>query len=114
VSASTHQCRYDSDGGPCAICGYSASEKLCKPPVQKMSASETPLTDSIGFIEIYDANGQPYHADLVPADNCRAIELRLRECVEALEELELQYSLSKRPAPRMLTRAIANARNPVL
>ena len=52
-----------------------------------MSASETPLTDSIGFVEIYDANGQPYHADLVPADNCRAIERRLNAAVEALEDL---------------------------
>ncbi len=28
-----HECKYDSDGGPCAICGYSASECLIRTPV---------------------------------------------------------------------------------
>ena len=72
-----------------------------------MSASETRLTDSIGFVEIYDANGQPYHADLVPADDCRAIERRLNAAVDALEGLYLSLPSF---AQRKIRKAIANAR----
>jgi len=77
-----------------------------------MSAPETPLTDAIGFVEIYDANGQPYHADLVPASDCRAIERRLNDTVAMLEKLLFWFPTAS-VVRAEVEEAIANARKPL-
>lgn len=81
----------------------------------KRSQSETPLTDAIPEVEIFDRNGQPYLANLIPLEHCRALELRLNECVEALEKCIRRMTFEDFADTRATCReAIANARNPII
>lgn len=84
------------------------------------SASKTPLSDSA---EIKDFGG--YGTTHVALSDCRAIELRLNECVEALERLRPSHSAlcminkscqcnsEQKAKHNTINAAIANARKPL-
>jgi hypothetical protein len=78
-----------------------------------MSASETPLSDASRITAYGEGgieNGLGFSA--VTLKDCRAIELRLRECVEALEEIHTgRFS---RQLKDKIEAAITNAGKPVL
>lgn len=71
-----------------------------------MSASKTPLTDG-NIITMM-------RCEMVHAKDCRAIELRLNECVEALEGIINPKTFwEAKEANRKIKQAIANARKPL-
>lgn len=75
-----------------------------------MIASKTPLTDSKAWHE--GVLPHPCNMELVKASDCRAIEYRLNECVDALKDASL---VLKAYGSSLITidTAIANARKPL-
>ena len=59
-----------------------------------MSESNTPRCDKDGYTWIYDKNGQPYQAELMPTDKARLIELESNMLLEALEVIQARYEWS--------------------
>jgi len=86
-----------------------------------MSASDTPLSDSKQHW-CPECGPSKCSIDVVPLDDCRAIERRLNECVKALEHVCNQYQILRAARglpyrfPDSITRAneaIANAKSPM-
>ena len=73
-----------------------------------MSASETPLSDSLTGYEVRLFGGRSERS--VRLSDCRSIELRLNAAVEALEDILLNAPEISRYQYQNVSIAIANAR----